>query len=271
MAPPGMGNVQPYIFVNDNYAVYNGKRESVSLPSSQVNLNPALYFTTGITDTMDCVVVFQGNWNWQFGESGGGFGDLGASVGWPILRQTVYLPAIKFSVAEVFPTGKYERLNARSVNAAGGGSYQTTFSIGTAKLILWTTAHPVNLRWYFGYTIPSTVHVRGYNSYGGGPDTNGVVRPGNVFATDLGIEVALTQKWVFCTDFVYKATNRTKFHGASTNPVGNGSSDSLSIAPGLEYSWNPNLGVLVGAWFSVYGRNSSNFASGIISLSYTFP
>lgn len=271
MAPPGVGNIQPYVFVNDNYAAFNEDRESVGLPSSQVNLNPLMYITTGITDTMDCVVLIQGDANWQFGQSGGGFGDVAAAVGWPILRQTVHLPAIKFNIGEVFPTGKYQHLDSHLLNSTGGGSYQTTFSLGVAKLVLWTTSHPVNLRWYCGYTIQTPVQVRGFNSYGGGSDTKGTVHPGSIFATDLGIEVALTQKWVFCTDFVYKAASPTRFFGTSTHPVGNGSADNLSICPGLEYSWNPNLGILVGAWFSVYGRNSNNFASAIVSLSYTFP
>jgi hypothetical protein len=115
------------------------------------------------------------------------------------------------------------------------------------------------------------VHVAGLNAYGGGKGTRGTVRPGNIFSTDLGIEISITQRWVFCTDFVYKAVNPTKFHGVTTVPVGIGSSDNLSIAPGFEYSWNPNLGVLAGAWFSVYGRNSANFVSGIVSVSYAFP
>lgn len=271
MTPPGSANVQGYVFVNDDYADFNEDRHSVSLPSSLINLNPAAYFTFGITDTMDGVVVLQGDGNWQYHHSGGGFGDASVSVGWPILVQTRYLPAIKFNIGETFPTGKYQNLDKHLLNSTGEGSYQTQFSIGTAKLILWTTRHPVYLRWWFGYTIPSTVHVTGYNSFGGGPGTRGVVRPGNIFATDLGVEISITQKWVFCTDFVYKTVGLTQFHGRTILPMEHESSDNLSIAPGFEYSWNPNLGVIAGVWFSVYGRNSANFVNGIVSVSYSFP
>ncbi|HSX11531.1 MAG TPA: hypothetical protein VLF94_07455 [Chlamydiales bacterium] len=271
MTAPGTGGVQTYVFVNDNYAAFNKDRHSVGFTSSQVNFNPAVYISTGITKTMDGVVVIQGDENWQFGRSGGGFADMFASVGWPIYVQSVYVPAFKFNVGVVFPTGKYQHLDKHLLNSTGGGCYQVQFSLGTEKLILWTTQHPVNLRWFFGYTVPTNVHVSGYNSYGGGKGTKGVVRLGNIFATDLGIEISLTKRWVFCTDFVYKATNRTTFHGTTTNPVGGGFSDNLSIAPGFEYTWSPNLGFLAGAWFSVYGRNSANFASAILSLSYAFP
>lgn len=271
MTPPGMAGAQGYVFVNDNYAVFNKKRSSVSLPNSLINVNPALYVSTGITKTMDCVLVVQGDGNWQAGKSGSGFGDMYASVGWPILVQTVHLPAIKFNVGETFPTGNYQRLSPDLLDSTGGGSYQTQFSIGIAKLVLWTTQHPVNLRWWFGYTVPTSVDVRGFSTYGGDKTTKGTVRPGNSFSTDLGIEVAITQKWVFCTDFVYKAQNKTTFHGKTILPVGSGYGDNFSICPGFEYSWNPNLGVLAGVWFSVYGRSSPNFVSGIISISYAFP
>lgn len=271
ITPLGYGNIQGYVFVQDTYAAFNEDRHSVELKSSLINLNPAVYLSFGITPTMDGNLTIQGSENWQFDHTGGGFGDLGFTVGFPILVQKRYIPAIKFSVSETFPTGKYQHLDKFGLNSTGGGTYQTKFAISTAKLILWTTQHPVALRWYFGYSLSTTVKVADVNSYGGGPGTRGTVRPGNSFSTDLGIEVAITQRWIFCTDFVYKATNRTKFHGRTTVPVGNGSSDNLSIAPGFEYSWNPNLGILVGAWFSVYGRNSGNFATGIFSVSYSFP
>lgn len=271
MAPPGAANVQGYLFVNDNYAAFDEDRHSVDLTSSQINVNPAAYLTFGVTDSMDATVVVQGDANWQFGKSGGGFGDVFAAVGWPILRQTRYLPAIKFSIGETFPTGQYEHLDSHLLNSTGGGSYQTQFGLGIAKLILWTTQHPVYLRWWAGYTVPTKVHVSGYNAYGGGHGTHGTVHPGNLFQTDFGFELCLTQRLVFCTDLVYKAANRTTFSGTTVLPVGGGYSDNLSIAPGFEYSWNPNLGVLGGVWFSVYGRNSPNFVSGIFSVSYSFP
>jgi hypothetical protein len=89
---------------------------------------------------------------------------------------------------------------------------------------------------------------------------------------DLGIEVSLTQRWVFANDIVYASSGRTKFHGHSgflapgiPAPVGNGYSDNLSLAPAIEYNWTPDTGVIFGTLFSVYGRNSSNFVSGVFS------
>ena len=44
-----------------------------------------------------------------------------------------------------------------------------------------------------------------------------------------------------------------------------------SADPVIEYNWSENLGVLGGAWFSVYGRNSLAFVQGVFSVCWTFP
>jgi hypothetical protein len=280
MTPPGVGNLQPYLFAKESYATYDKQRHSVSMPHNVTNVNPQVILQTGITDTLDIAVTVQGDGNWQAGHSGGGFGDVSAVIGFPITRQSRYVPAIKFSIGESFPAGKYEHLssNGLGLSATGSGSYQTIFGLCASKLLFWTTQHPLNIRAYCGYVVPSKVKVEGFNAYGGGFGTKGTVRPGNTLNADLGIELSITQKWVLATDIVYTSTSLTKFYGypgvgADGKPasVGTGYSDNLSIAPAFEYNWNANLGIVVGAWFSVYGRNSLSFASGVFTVSYTFP
>ncbi len=280
MMAPANGNTQPYLFFIDNYATYNTKRESVSLPSNLFQFKATANVITGVTDNFDFNVSFVGQGNWQFDHSGGGFGDMAITGGFLIYRQTRYVPAMKFTILETFPTGKYKNLSTNGFNldGVGEGAYSTQFGLGFSKVILWTTKHPMNLRCFFGYQLSTVVNVREFNVYGGGFGCRGRVRPGNNFAADFGYEVSLTQRWAAAIDLVYTATNRTKFHGnpgslADGTPasVGTGYSDNLSLAPALEYNWNPNLGIIGGAWFSVYGRNSLNFAAGIISITYSFP
>ena len=148
------------------------------------------------------------------------------------------------------------------------------------KILFWATPHPVNARIALAYKIAQPLTVHGFNSYGGGYGTHGRVRPGSTFNADFGIEVSFNQHWVLANDFVYTATASTSFHGnpGTTTPrgttpasVGKGFSDNFSLAPAIEYNWSANLGVLAGVQFSVYGRNSTNFISTIISMTYTFP
>nr|NGX30574.1 hypothetical protein [Candidatus Anoxychlamydiales bacterium] len=70
--------------------------------------------------------------------------------------------------------------------------------------------------------------------------------------------------------------NRSTFKGINGTilgfpaPVGTRSKDVLSLAPAIEYNFSQNLSLISGAWFSVRGRNTANFATGIITLTYTF-
>lgn len=279
MVAPGSVNIQPYLFVIDNYAEFNEDRHSISQPNL-INLNSLVTIQTGITDTMDITVNLEGDASWERGKSGGGFSDITVMLGFPICLETPYVPQIKVNIQESFPTGRYERLSSNGLNlsSTGTGAYQTTFSLGTSKILFWSYKHPMCIRTFVGYTLSPKVKVSGFNTYGGGFGTKGKVHPGNIFAADLGIEYSITQTWVAALDIVYTATNRSKFHGipgtdSSGSPatVGTGYSDNLSLAPAIEYNWNDNLGVIGGVQFSVYGRNSENFVSTIFSFSYTYP
>ena len=279
MMPPGWGNIQPYIFVTDNYARFNSERKSKSLSSHLVNLNPLVYAQFGVTKTMDLTVSAQANANWQYDHSGAGFGDMSALVGFPICTQTIHVPAIKLSIKETFPTGQYQHLNSNGLglSATGAGSYQTQFSLSVSKVLFWSYLHPMNFRLYLSYNIPTPVSVHGFNNYGGGFGTHARVHPGNTFSSDMGFEISLNQRWVFATDIAYSAQNETTYSGyagktasGDTASIGGGYNDNLSLAPAIEYNWNENLGILGGVWFSVYGRNSNNFVSGIVSLTWTF-
>ncbi|MBX7067149.1 MAG: hypothetical protein K1X28_07955 [Parachlamydiales bacterium] len=279
MMPPGYANIQPYLFVTGSWAAYDSERHVVSRKDNVYSLQVVPPMQIGITNTMDFVFGPAAIVNWQGGHTGGGFNDLGTTIGFPILRQTLYLPGMKFTIAESFPTGKYQHLstNGLGLNATGSGAYATTFGYAISKVIWWTYPYPMNVRAFLGYTVSTDVHVEEFNAYGGGFGTKGKVSPGNRLTADFGMEVSFTQRWVFALDVVYTATNRTKFHGnpglnadGTVAGVGGPYSDNLSLAPAIEYNWNENLGILWGVQFSVYGRNSSVFATGQFSVVYTW-
>ena len=277
MMPLGQGNIQPYLFFGGAYARFNKDRRSISLPHNVYSMQVTSGVFMGITKSVDLIITPSATVNWQkdlAGEnhSGGGFNDITASLGFLITPETLYVPAMKFSIIETFPTGKYKKLslNGQGLNSTGGGTYQTQFGFAISKVIWWMYRHPMNLRAFVGYTLETTVHVDDFNTYGGALRTHGKVRPGKTFTSDLGIEWSFTERWVAALDVVYVAQNKTRFHGTTVAPVGGGYNDNLSLAPAIEYNWNENLGILWGVQFSVYGRNSLNFAKGQFSVTYTF-
>jgi hypothetical protein len=280
MMPPGQANIQPYLFIRGSYAAFNKERKSISLPHNSYQLEAIAPMQMGVTDTTDFVFNPSGQMNWSNGKQGGGFGDLAVTYGFCILRETLYIPKFKFTISQVFPTGKYKNLslNGLGLNATGGGSYQTAFGFATGKVIWWTYPHPINVRLFMGYNMGTVVNVRNFNSYGGGYDTKGRVRIGNTLTADLGMEVTLTQRWVAAMDVVYTASNSTKFHGnpgrnkdGTPASVGNPYNDNLSLAPALEYNFDQgNMSILWGVQFSVYGRSSANFVNGQFSFEYAW-
>jgi hypothetical protein len=277
MMPVGQANIQPYLFVSGTYAAYDNDRHSVSLPNNVYNVQVIAPMQIGVTDSTDFVINPSAEMSWSNGKNGGGFGDLGVTYGFKIQGESLYIPKFKFTISETFPTGKYKNLshNGLNLNSTGGGSYQTQFGFATGKVIWWTYPYPMNTRLFIGYNIGTTVHVRNFNTYGGGFGTRGKVRIGNTLTADLGLEVSFTQRWVFALDVVYVAQNETKFHG---NPgvtadglpasVGSPYNDNLSLAPALEYNFSEALAILWGLQFSVYGRNSGVIMKGQFSVEY---
>lgn len=275
---PGLFNMQPYLYVIDNYGRYNTHRDSVDIPDL-VQVNPVIYLQTGIYKGFDITIGPGYIYNKQKGVSSSGFADFPVSLGIQIINERPYIPAVRVVITETFPTGKYDELNPskNGLDAIGAGSYQTNFSLNFGKVVWWISTHPIALRFSMNFKIPSKVHVKGFNAYGGGYHTDGHVRVGKTFTGDIGIEYSFTQRWVLATDIVYTYSGKSSFYGipgvdATGKPAFTGGpfSDQLSLAPAIEYNPSGSIGILGGVWFSVYGRSSFNFVSGILSYTQVF-
>lgn len=276
--PPGNYNIQPYLFMTTNYAAFDESGHSHNVPNLY-QLKPVFLFQFGIISWMDGILSIQGLRNKRQGHSDMNWGDSTASLGFGLLKEGPYAPAILLSVQESFPSGKYQHLSSHKggVDATGSGAYQTTIGFNISKVVWWLTTHPMAFRFAQSWGIPATVHVAGYNTYGGGHGTKGKVRLGNSYSADLGYEFSFSQRWVLAMDIVYNYSQEIKFSGkhgtdsaGNPNAVGGPFSDQLSLAPALEYNVNENFGFIGGVWFTVWGRNSSDFWSGILSFTYSF-
>ena len=275
---PGLVNVQPYFFYTSNYGKFDKHGHSHKIPKLRT-INPQVPVLIGILPWLDLSFNAQGVWNKQSGHHSGFWGDTSVGLGFGILSEGPYRPAVLFGIKESFPSGRFQHLSSKKggVDATGAGSYQTTFSFNVSKVVWWVLLHPMNIRFSLNYTLPASVSVEGFNAYGGGHRTDGRVHPGKSFQFDFGYEYSFTQRWVAALDVVYSYSQKTTFSGKRgfSSPgvpasVGGPFNDQLSLAPALEYNPNPNLSFLAGVWFSVWGRNSLNFVSGVVSFAYTF-
>jgi hypothetical protein len=272
--PPGFFNFQGYVFAQDTYARFDKNGSSKSIPTLWT-VQPVAIFQAGLTSWLDFTLIGQAFYNHQSGQSATNIGDTSVQLGVQLIPESAYRPAVRLVIAESFPTGKYQKLNPKKLglDSTGSGSYKTTISLNSSKVVWWFLLHPMNFRLSLNYTIPSMVHVERFNSYGGGYRTEGKVHPGNNFSVDGAIEFSFTQHWVLALDVVYSYTNVSTFSGrkgttstGATAVVGAPSSSQLSIAPAIEYNPSEHLGIIAGVWATLAGRNSANFVSGVVSV-----
>ncbi len=276
--PPGEFVVQPYLFITNTFAEYNGNRRSVNTLDLWT-INPLCLLQMGWFSWLDFTIIVQGFYNNKDGESCFYWGDTSLEWGIQLVRESPYRPALRITITEIFPTGRYEKLNPakNGVDATGSGAYFTNVSLNASKVFWWINTHPLAWRFSMNYAVPMRVQIQEFNAYGGGYNTRGKVRPGNKIAIYTSVELSFTQKWVLSVDFAYTYQNHSTFSGnkgrtsaGGTALVGVPSNDNLSCAPAIEYNPSDHLGFLAGVWFTITGRNSSDFVSGILTMYYAW-
>jgi hypothetical protein len=270
---PGHFAVQPYLFLTDTYGRYNANGRSESIDSIYT-VNGTIIAFAGLTKWLGLQLVAGYSGNWQRSQSGSGWDDPSITLLFPVVQETATRMGVLIGVRESFPAGRYQRLNPNrnGLDATGTGAYRTSFFLNFAKLVWSLPTHPMRFRLSLQYKIPYHVRVHEFNSFGGGLCTNAKVRLPNSIAADFGYEFSITQKWAAALDIVYTYDQKVTFSGfpgrtadCKLAGLGGPSSQNLSLAPAIEYNIGPNSGILFGPWFTVWGRNSSQFAALVLS------
>ena len=273
VVPYGHLEIEPYVYSTTNTGIYNTNWKSVST-SNFFSLNSQILCFFGLTPWMDINLVPQFFYNTTSNQNSVNFGDLSVVLEFQLLdpAATPYFPGIKLSVKENFPTGPFQNLNPHKLRTdqTGFGAYATTFNVVLYDLYHLGGSHFLTTFYSAAYTVNPPVHVRGFNTYGGGYGTKGKVFPGNNFQGMISFELTLSQNWVFAIDNVYTHIDSTSFSGTSAAHVGVPSSEQISFAPAIEYNFNSHCGIIAGCWFTAWGRNSLIFRSGVIAFDYTY-
>lgn len=271
--------VQPYFFFTRYGGLYNDNWRLQSATVSRTLIQQT-YFIYGLTNWMDVEIAPQWLQNSSEGESFSGFGDLPLQLGFQLVRgcSNSWVPDVRVWVQEVFPTGRSTDLPASTVGlgGTGGGSFATTLGIGVQKALQLGGNHVLRYRVNASYGFYTGVTVRGFNAYGGGFGTDGRVDPGSVATLTVAGEYSLTRHLVLALDIGFQTINATHFSGISgvglggeQAVVGRGYGNLLTMAPAVEYNFNQHVGLIAGPWFSLRGRNTSEFF-GVVAALYLF-
>lgn len=281
VVPYGDFLIESYVYCTTNTGTYNKHWNSVSAPRNFFSLNPQFLCFFGLTPWMDINIVPQFFYNTTSNQNSVNFGDLPIALDFQLLdpAATPYFPGIKFIVRETFPTGPFQRLNPGKLltDQTGAGTFATTFDLVLYKVYHLSGNHFLSTTYSAAYTVNTPVHVHGFNTYGGGYGTNGRALPGNSFQGIISFEFTFNQNWVFAIDNVYTHTDETQFFGTvgttstgAAASVGSPSSEQISFAPAIEYNFSSHFGIEAGCWFTAWGRNSTEFRSGVINFAYTY-
>ena len=273
IVPYGNFDIEPYVYSTTETGAYNSHWKANST-SNFFSLNTQVLCFFGLTPWMDINIVPQFFYNTTSNQNSVRFGDLAVALDFQALdpAATPYFPGIKFTVRETFPTGTFERLNPNKLltDQTGAGAFATTFNLVLYEIYELKKSHFLSMTLSAAYTVNPPVYVHGLNTYGGGGGTKGYVMPGNNLQALASFELTLTQNWVLALDNVYSHTDRSKFCGTTSAPVSVRSSEQITFAPAIEYNFSSHMGLIVGCWFTAWGRNTPVFRSGVIAFDYLY-
>ncbi len=301
---PGKVNIELFNFNFDSNAVYDNQTQ-VTPVSPSISHQIISQITIGLASGLDLELQPTLISNYFQNKRMTSLGDTSVILGIQALKQhtNTSTPDLRVALSEVLPSGHYENLSQENyaLNATGIGSYQTGLDFNFQKLIPLKQDYYLNAHWSFGYLYASAVHIKGYSSYGGTALTNGDVKPGSAYTLDLAGELSVSQHWAIVLEGFYQHQDADRFFGDYGNldlnsprktrteikkalsrlmptkrnisslflelpKIGDSTMNMISLAPALEYNFSSKLGIIMGYWFSFYGKNTIDFRSFSIGL-----
>ncbi len=183
-----------------------------------------------------------------------------------------WIPDFRILFQETFPTGKYQKLKTdqHRTDLSGQGSFQTGIHLAFQKLFHPFENHDFRLRWTFGYFVPASLDISGISYLGGTSQTKGKVYPGQFFIGYLCGEYALSRRWALCVESSYEIGEKGSFTRQRGPKILVPAFRQITIAPEIQHTFSPKLGLLMGAWLSIAGKNAGAFRNYFISVLYSF-
>ena len=209
-----------------------------------------------------------------------GVGDLTVQAQYRLRspRPRSWSPALALSLQLSLPIGRYDRLGDRPAAGLGNGSFGTTIALYAQSAGRLANGRTLRARLNLSATLQTARDVRGVSVYGTGEGFVGRAKGGSSAHVGIAFEYSVTRNWALALDVIADRRNATTVAG--TAPDSNGMPiDEMhrsrpgwayGVAPGVEYSWTPNLGVLVAARFVAAGPTGPASVTPAIALNMVF-
>lgn len=279
-APRGHFLIEPYLFDVSTQGSFDhhGTRHSTAHANSYGSLT---YMVFGLTDKWGLGAIPTFSYNMATGgpsSAGPVVGDLTLQVQRRLTQfePCRWVPTISAAVQETLPTGRYDQLGNRPADGVGAGAYTTNLEFLSQMYFWMPNRRIVRMRLNVTDAISSNVHVEGVSVYGTGAGFSGHAKPGSSFFVDAAWEYSVTRRWALALDATYRNTRNTRVtgydsesgHGMMPVEMDSGVSDAYGFAPAIEYSWRPNIGVLLGVRLIPVGRNTNETITPTIAINF---
>jgi hypothetical protein len=275
--PTGHVLIEPYLFDVVAHARFDdtGDRHSVSRVHNVGSLTYLLY---GLTDrvTVGMIPTFSFRHGAGGGSSGPGLGDLQlqGQVRLTQFHEGRLIPTISLVVGETLPTGRYDRLDGHPNDGFGGGAHTTTLSVYSQYYFWMPSGRILRTRLDLSYAFSDSARLEDTSVYGTTSGFRGSAQPGDSFVADLAFEYSLTRNWVLALDIAHNYSANTRLLGRYPNSAevraDSGSSRALYLAPAVEYNFNGNVGVIVGARVMPDGRNTTQSVTPVAAINMVY-
>lgn len=269
--PRGHFLIEPYLY-------------DVTSPHSN-GFGSLTYINYGLADrlTVGMIPIFGFNKiNNGLNSSNVGVGDLTlqAQYGLTKFHDGGWIPTTSVAIQEALPTGKYDQLDDRPSDGLGSGAYTTTLALYSQTYFWLPNARILRMRFNVSAALSSNVNVRDVSVYGTEAGFRGHSEPGASFLVDASWEYSLTRRWVLASDATYRHNGNTLVignnilnrNGAQSSGIrtDSGSSEAFALAPAVEYSWKPNLGVLLGARLILGGHRTATSITPAVAINFVY-
>jgi Putative MetA-pathway of phenol degradation len=189
------------------------------------------------------------------------------------------LPTSSIAVQETLPTARYDQLGTRLSDGLGAGAYTTTLGLYSQTYFWLPNRRILRMRFNVTQSFSSNVKVKDVSVYGTQTGFLGKARPGDSSFADLSGEYSLTRKWVLALEATYRHSANTRVTGydaLSTSLIqiragiqlNPGSVDTFAFAPAIEYSWRPNLGLLLGMRVIPSSHNTNSTITPALAINF---
>ena len=223
------------------------------------------YFLYGVTDRFTVGLIPVAGYNRvDNAPSGAGLGDTTVQFQYGLFAfdSERGIPAISVTLQETLPTGRYDRLGTTLANGLGGGAFTTNLAILSQHYFWLPNGRLLRARLNVGHAFSTSADVQDASVYGTATGFHGQAQPGNALSANLSLEYSVTRRAVLALMMI------VTFNDLSGSSFNSGSSDAFALAPALEYSWTPNIGVLVGARVIFKGHNTQASITPAIAINY---